>query len=157
MRAVPERPGGLTLGVLIGSFVFGPLVGLQLGAHFAPASELAQAATVFAFPAALFAGLAYWFGFGVVAVVIGALANLVRGRLPSPADLTTAEALVPPGYGAFVFFAVAFCSGAGLLAWLLSDAPFLQTLCAYAATGGVYGSGLRWLAHHGYLPFPEPA
>lgn len=156
MRAVPERPTGLTLGALIGSFVVGPFAGLQLGAYFAPGSELAQAASVLAFPAALFAGLAYWFGFGVVAVVIGALANLVRGRIPAAADLTTAEALVPPGYGAFVFFSVAFCSGAALLAWLLSDATLLQTLCVYAATGGVYGFGLWTLAHNGYLPFPEP-
>ena len=29
-------------------------------------------------------------------------------------------------------------------------------VAAYALAGGVYGGALWWLAHHGYLPFPEP-
>ena len=156
MRSVPERPALLTLLVLFGCFVAGPVLGLQLGARFSPDSELGQLASTFAFPLAFFAGLLLWLGLGVATVLFGGLRNLLLGR-PRAQGLAHTEALVPPGYGAFVVVSVLVAGGAGLLVWLLSDAGFLVTLSSYAGAGGLYGLALYGLAHHGYLPFPEPA
>lgn len=157
MRSVPERPVLLSFCVFMGAFVFGPFLGIQLGGHFAPDSELAQVASVFAFPLAFFAGLLFWMGLGVFTVVLGALRNLLRGRLPKAEGLEPSRALVPPGYGSFVVFSLLSTAAAGLLAGAFSDASVAVTLPAYAAAGAVYGLSLWLLAHHGYLPFPEPA
>ncbi|NNL68153.1 MAG: hypothetical protein HKP30_18025 [Myxococcales bacterium] len=156
MRSVPHRSVGSTLLVLIGCLVAGPFLGLGLSGRLAPDSSVAQLVSLFAFPLAFFAGLLFWLGFGVVAVVLGALANLLRGRWPAAADLDGSEALVPPGYGSFVLFSLLTTGLAGLVVGLLSDASLVSALSLYAASGAGYGFGLRWLAHHGYLPFPEP-
>ena len=157
MRSVPERPAILTLGVLIGAFVAGPFLGLQLGQAMAPDSELAQVASVFAFPLAFFAGLLFWLGLGVVTVLVGGIWNLVRGRIPSADSLDTTETIVPPGYGSFPAFSILFCCVSGLVVALASPLSVVSAVAAYAASGAAYGFLLWLLAHHGYLPFPEPA
>lgn len=158
MRTVPQRPTVLTFLVLIGTFVAGPLLGLRLGAGFAPDSEVAQMASVFAFALAFLAGHCFWFGFALLTIVPGALRSLLRGRLPrAPADLTGSRVLVPPGYRSFVVFSVLASGAAGLCVGLFSEASFVSMLAAYGACGGLCGLTLSVLAHHGYLPFPEPA
>lgn len=156
MRSVPERPVLVTFGVLVGSFAAGPLLGLQLGATCAPDSDLGQVASVFAFPLAFFAGLLFWLGLGVLTVIVGALGNLLRGRIPSAASLDASEALVPPGYASFVVFSVVLAATAGIIVGLLSSIAVVSALAVYAICGAAYGLLLWLLAHHGYLPFPEP-
>ena len=157
MRSVPERPAILTLAVLLGCFVVGPFLGLRLGSAMAPDSELAQVASVFAFPLAFFAGLLFWLGLGVVTVLVGGVWNLVRGRIPSADSLDPTETLVPPGYGSFPLFSILFCGVSGLLVALVSPVPLLSAVAVYGGAGAAYGLLLWLLAHHGYLPFPEPS
>jgi hypothetical protein len=157
MRCVPERPVSTTFFTLIGSFVAGPFIGLRLGLYLAPDSELAQVASTFAFPLAFCAGLVFWLGLGVASVILGALPNLLRGKRPPAAHLDASQALVPPGYGSFVVFSVLGAGAAGVCVGLLSQASLPTALACYGAAGTLYGVALRTLAHHGYLPFPEPS
>lgn len=156
MRSVPARSVWLTVMVLMGSFIAGPLLGAALGERFAPDSVLAQFVSFFVFPIAFVAGVGFWLGLGVLAVVSGALFNLLRGRRPAIVELAASDTLVPPGYGAFVVFSVMASGSAGLLIGLLSEAALLSTVAAYTIWGAMYGVALWLLAHHGYLPFPEP-
>lgn len=156
MRTVPERPALLTFGVLIAAMMAGPFLGLQIGERVAPDSDFAQSVGMLAFPLTFFGGLFLWMGIGIVRVVWAALRNLARGGPPRAVRLERGQALVPPGYGAFVALSLLLPGGAGLLAGLASDAAVLTTVPTYAMAGGAYGAALWWLAHHGYLPFPEP-
>lgn len=156
MRVVPERSTGATFFVLIGAFVSGPFLGLQLGAHLVADSELAQVLSVMVFPLSFFLGLVFWMGFGIFRVVLGAIRSLLRGGPLAAARLETDQTLVPPGYGAFVVIALVLTTLAGTIASVVSAASVLVAVPVYAAVGGSYGLALWWLAHHGYLPFPEP-
>jgi len=156
MRTVPERPALLTFGVLIAAMVAGPLLGLQIGQRVAPDSEFAQSAGMLAFPLAFLGGLLLWMGIGIVRVVWAALRNLARGGRPAAVRLERGRALVPPGYGAFVALSLLLPGAAGLVAGLASEAAVLTTVPTYTVAGAAYGGALWWLAHHGYLPFPEP-
>ena len=95
-------------------------------------------------------------GLGVVSVVLGGLRNLLLGRVPPVADWDASSALVPPGYGSFVVVSLLASGGAGLLVALLSQTGLAPALAWYGACGAAYGCALWTLAHHGYLPFPEP-
>ena len=102
MRCAPERPLFVTIGVLILSFVVGPLLGLALCQTLAPGSQLAWIASTSAFPIAFLSGLLAWLGLGVSAVIFSGFGNYVRDRLQASGTSGPADALVPPGYGAFV-------------------------------------------------------
>jgi hypothetical protein len=134
----------------------GPLLGLGIGERVAPDSDFAQSVGMLAFPLAFFGGLLLWMGIGIVRVVWAALRNLSRGGRPAAVRLERGQALVPPGYGAFVALSLLLPGAAGLLAGLASEAAVLTAVPAYTIAGGAYGATLWWLAHHGYLPFPEP-
>jgi hypothetical protein len=156
MRVVPERSTGATFFVLIGAFVSGPVLGLQLGAHLFADSEIARVLSVMVFPLSFFLGLAFWMGFGIFRVVLAALRNLLRGGPPAAARLETTQTLVPPGYGAFVVIPLVLTTLAGMIASVVSATSAWSAVPACAGFGGAYGLTLWWLAHHGYLPFPEP-
>ena len=156
MRTVPERPAIVTFLVLFACFLGSPFLGFFLGQRFAPGSDVAQLASIFAFPLSFFGGLVLWLGLGVLAVVWKGLRSLFRGRAPRAARVGKSEVLVPPGYGSFVFLSLLFCGLAGLMVGLLSSTSVLEALAVYCAAGAFYGFALRLLAHHGYLPFPEP-
>jgi len=155
MRSVPTRPPGVLLLVVITSFVTGPVIGLLLGQSFASSSELAQVLSVFVFPLAFAAGLCFWFGLGVLRVIVGGVWNLLRGRVGMNA-LDRDAVLVPPGYGAFLPLSVLGAGFAGLVTAVATATPWTLAIPIYAASGATYGYTLRQLAHHGYLPFPEP-
>ena len=156
MRSVPERNPGLTLLVLIGVFFVGPFLGMGLADRLAPDSELSQLVSALAFIGVLLGGLLFWFGWGVAAVVVGGLWRLVRGKVPKAADFDRGAALVLPGYGAFVTLSLLLPGAAGLLVSGVGEASLLLVIGCYLGVGAAYGGALWWLAHHGYLPFPEP-
>jgi len=157
MRTVPERPVLATFGVMVVALFSGPFLGLVLGRQVAADSDLAQAVTVLAFPIAFFLGLLFWMGLGIVKMVFTAIRILLGGRLPASADTDKSETLVPPGYGSFVVVSIIATAGAGLVTAMASEATAAVTLPVYVLAGAGYGGALWWLAHSGYLPFPEPA
>lgn len=152
-----RRPSiAIGIGSLVGSLLGGPLLGIALVRCLAPGSHAAEVASFLAFPAALALGLASWLGLGVAAVVLAALRELARGRLPrAPADAADRLA-VPPGHAAFVVWSVTLALAAGVVAGFSARTPFVATVALYAAAGLAYGLALRALARRGYLPFPEP-
>lgn len=160
MRTVPERPAGLTFCVLIGAFLAGPAIGAAVGGRVAPDSELACTVSVLVHPLAFFGGMMIWLGIGVVGVVVGGLARLLTGRArrmgQDSAPDGPAEELVPPGYGAFVVLSTGLGLIAGLVSGVASEAELGEAILVHCAVGAGYGLSLRWLAHQGYLPFPEP-
>jgi len=156
MRSVPPRSVGLSLLAVTVVFIGGPALGATLGEWIAPESPLAQVIGFVAFALAFFLGITMWVGLGVFMVVIKGLWALLRGRLPSGAHIPTDHLLIPPGYGAF-WLSCGLCSlVAGGAAWLLSDASFSTAVGGYLLAGAAYAFVCRTLAHHGYIPFPEP-
>jgi len=146
----------VSIGVLILSFLIGPVLGLGLSQAMAPGSQLAWVASTSAFAIAFLSGLLAWLGLGVAAVIFSGLGNFMRGRTDAAGSSGPADALVPPGYGAFVVLSLLFCSFAGAVVGIGSDASLFATLALYGFTGVGYGFALWLLAHYGYLPFPEP-
>ena len=156
MRCAPERPMFVTIGVLILSFFVGPLLGLGLSQALAPGSQLAWMASTVAFAVAFLSGLLAWLGLGVSAVIFSGLGNFMRERIDASVKSGPADALVPPGYGAFVVLSVVSAGFAGVVVGIASDTSLLAVVGLYGFVGVGYGLALWLLAHHGYLPFPEP-
>ena len=156
MRTVPERSPWLVFACSALCLVSGPLLGSTLARSAAPASETAQFVSPVAFFLAFLGGVLIWFAFGVVGLVGGGLWRLLRRGLPSRLDASSE--LVPPGYGAFVPMGVLLGAVAGVWAALTSDGGSLAWIGGlHLVVGALYGLALRALAHHGYLPFPEPS
>lgn len=156
MRTVPPRPPLLRLATACGALVAGPLMGVQLGRGIAPGSEVAEVVGVLAFAIPFLGGLLLWLGTGVLAVALSALRSLLRGRPPGPPGLRPGDLLVPPGYRWFPVLAGVSSAAGGLLVAAASSATLLAALVGYLGLGLAYGLALQTLAHHGYLPFPEP-
>ena len=156
MRYVPARSSSTTFGMLVSCFASGPLLGLLLSRVLAPGSELAEVVSIFAFPSGYFVALLAWLGFGVLAVALGTLRSLLRGRKPGSSEPGSGDVIVPPGAGAFVIFGSLFAAGAGVIAAASSERSALLVMATYLAAGLGYGWALRALAYRGYLPFPEP-
>ncbi len=156
MRTVPERSPWLVFLASAGCLVSGPLLGALLARGAAPGSETAQFVSPVLFFLAFLAGVLLWFAVGVAGLVGGGLWRLLRGRIPSKLD--SSEELVPPGYGAFVPVGAGLGLVAGAIAAFTSETGSVFWICgAHLLAGIAYGAGLRALAHHGYLPFPEPS
>jgi len=157
MRTVPRRSEWTCCLVLIASFLAGPFLGLSLGGWLAADSELAQIVSTLTFPASFFLGMLLWMGVGIVRLAFGTLVALLRGRLPEGAVSSRAETCVPPGYGAFAVLTPSLNLIPACVAALFSEATFMLAVASYLLMGIAYGGSLWWLAHHGYLAFPEPA
>ncbi|MDJ0850489.1 MAG: hypothetical protein QNK04_19120 [Myxococcota bacterium] len=156
MRTVPERSPWLVFATSAGCLVSGPLLGSLLARGAAPGSETAQFVSPVAFFLAFLAGVLLWFAIGAVGLVGGGVWRLLSGRIPSKLDTT--EELVPPGYGVFVPLGVVLGLVAGGIAAVTSDGGSFVWICGpHVLAGLLYGAALRALAHHGYLPFPEPS
>jgi hypothetical protein len=158
LPSVPARHPALVVATVFASFACGPALGISVAQGVAPGSELAQFVSPLAFVLTFVAGMLLWFGVGAVTLVGGALRRLFRGRgegspLPPPDRV-----VVPPGYGAVLPLALGFGVVAGGVAGIVSQASSFWLACgAHLAAGAAYGSALRALARHGYLPFPEPS
>lgn len=144
------------LAASIACLVGGPLLGTLVARVAAPGSDTAQWLSPLALALAFVAGLLLWFGVGVVSVVGGAVWRLLTGRFRASAPDPSRE-LVPPGYGAFLPLSVGSGVLAGLVAaWTCDASPGWIVAASHIAAGAAYGLSVRALAHHGYLPFPEP-
>jgi hypothetical protein len=153
---VPERPVALGVASLVGALLAGPVLGNGLASWLAPGSHVAQVAGFAAFPLAFALGMVSWLGLGVAAVVVTALRQLVRGRLPQAPPDAAERLAVPPGHAAFVVWSASLATLAGVVVGLASSASVVGAVAVFAAAGLAYGIALRALARHGYLPFPEP-
>lgn len=153
---VPRCSVARGLAASAGALFGGPLLGIGLASLVAPGSNAAGLASFFAFGGAFVLGMLSWLGLGVAAVLLAALRELVRGRLPEAPPDAAARVVVPPGHVAFVVWAPLLATLAGCVAGVASRGHFLATVALYAAGGLAYGVALRALARRGYLPFPEP-
>lgn len=156
LRIVPERPLVVQVASVVGGFAAGPLLAMAVGAAVAPSGGGGATLGVFGFVGTFLAGLLLWMGLGIVTVVGRFLVGLARRRLPDSPAADGSERLVPTGYGAFLVLGVMAGMGTGVVAGLATSAPFARAVAAWTLAGAVYGGALRALAHHGYLPFPEP-
>jgi hypothetical protein len=156
MRLVPVRSPWLQVVAVFGGFLIGPWVALQVGRYLVPESELVQTVSVFAFALIFVVGTLLWAGVGIATVVIGFFMNLIRGRLPAAARATDAEALVPPGYRAYLIIGFGAGVTVGVLAGLATELSLFVGTGVWTALGLAYGWLLWVAAHYGYLPFLEP-
>lgn len=155
---VPTRSPALVLASVVASFAGGPALGAFVAHWSAPGSELAQVVSPLAFALAFAGGLMLWFGIGALSVVHGALRRGLRGRGNRRRPSRPATQRIPPGYGVFLPVALGLGLLAGVIGGLVPQAASFWLSCAaHLAAGAAYGSALRALARHGYLPFPEPA
>lgn len=119
---------------------------------------MAQVVSPLAFTFSFVGGLIVWFGYGVVAVARNRLRCLTRGDWQSAGRARSCREFVPPGYAAFILVALGFGLLAGLVAGLVPQSRSFSFACAaHISAAAAYGTGLRALAHHGYLPFAEPS
>ncbi|MCA9503140.1 MAG: hypothetical protein KC616_08650 [Myxococcales bacterium] len=153
MRFVPHRSAPSQLLAVFGSFAAGPIVGIRLADALAPDSTVAQLAAALGFCLTFVGGLLLWFGLGLFGIVRTMWRR--RGGRVQRAD-GVKGVLVPPGYRSFVVLGLLLPPTTGLLVGLLSTSPLLLCMAIFTMAGLLYGICLRALAHHGYLPFPEP-
>ncbi len=153
MHTVPQRSAFLQLMAVFGAFVGGPVAGITLAASLAPDSSLVPPIAAFAFALAFVLGLVLWFGAGVFSL---ARASWRRRNRPSSRRALPAGVEVPPGYRGFVWLGLALPMLAGACVGAASDHGFLRCIAAFSIAGLAYGLAVSKLAHHGYLPFPEP-
>lgn len=156
LRIVPERTLAVQVASVLGGFAAGPLLAMAVGAAVAPSGGGGATLGLFGFVATFLGGLLLWMGLGIVSVLGRLLVGLVRRRVPDPPAADGSERLVPTGYGAFLVLGVMAGMGTGMVAGLTTSAPLARALAAWTLAGAAYGWALRSLAHHGYLPFPEP-
>ena len=157
MRVVPERSPWLQLVAVFGGFFIGPYCALRASSVLSPGAEIVQTIAVFAFAFVFVAGMLLWMGLGVAKVVFRALGHLLPGRLPTPVREGPGERMVPPGYRVFLVLGMAAGAGIGVLTGVFTELAVSSAIALWTLLGTLYGGVLWFGAHHGHLPFPEPA
>ena len=156
MRVVPQRSMWVQVAVWFGSFLLGPLTALRLSTATAPDSDLVQIAAVLGFALVFAGGLLLWMGLGVAMVVLRAVRNLVRGKLPGSDIVDPSGTMVPGGYRSFIVLGASVGLLLGLFSSLLTSLSAAAAVGVWLLAGSTYGTLLWLAAHHGFLPFPEP-
>lgn len=156
MRIVPHRSPWAQMGTVLGGFLIGPYLALQLARALAPGSELIQTVSLFAFALVFAGGVVLWMGIGIVVVAASFFWKLLRGVSPRSGAPAPNDRIAPPGYRVFVLLGVLLGGAVGLLAGLVTDLSIVTAGAVWGAAGLGYGTLLWAAAHHGYLPFLDP-
>ena len=155
-RHAVQRPGSITVPVVLVLFLGGGAVGTALANALAPGSIVAAFFGFFMLPAAFIGGFYAWIGLALLNA-IGHLIRRWRGREAAAAPIPRAhEKVVPPGSIAFLLTSLVSTTMAGfVIGFLSSEWSLMSAWALIVGVGAGYGVLCWLLARSGFLPFPD--